>query len=224
MSDTDSFIEEVTEEVRRDRMFAMMKRYGWIAAIVVVGLVGGAAANEIIKSRKVAAAQDLGDEIIAALGSNDSGERASALTKVTSKSAGGAAIVDLLTASAESNSDQLQAAVDRLAAVSSNGEIPEIYRQIATFKSLNLQAETMPAAERRLQYEALSQPGSPLRLLAQEQLALIDIAEGQGDAALDRLQAILLDAETDAALRDRVSQLVVALGGTPEVLPGLQQG
>jgi hypothetical protein len=31
MSDTDSFIDEVTEEVRRDRMFFMLKRYGWIA-------------------------------------------------------------------------------------------------------------------------------------------------------------------------------------------------
>ena len=36
MSDTDSFIDEVTEEVKRDRLFAMMKRYGWIAVVIVL--------------------------------------------------------------------------------------------------------------------------------------------------------------------------------------------
>ena len=31
MSDTDSFIDEVTEEVRRDALFAQFRRYGWHA-------------------------------------------------------------------------------------------------------------------------------------------------------------------------------------------------
>jgi fermentation-respiration switch protein FrsA (DUF1100 family) len=42
VSDTDSFIDEVTEEVRRDRLFGLMKRYGWIAALAVLLIVGGA--------------------------------------------------------------------------------------------------------------------------------------------------------------------------------------
>ena len=46
MSDTDSFIDEVTEEVRRDRMFNLLRRYGWIAVVAVLLLVGGAAWNE----------------------------------------------------------------------------------------------------------------------------------------------------------------------------------
>ena len=40
MSETDSFIEEVTEEVRRDKLFGYLKKYGWIAVVVVVGAVG----------------------------------------------------------------------------------------------------------------------------------------------------------------------------------------
>jgi len=31
MSDTDSFINEVTEEVRRDRLYGMFRRWGWFA-------------------------------------------------------------------------------------------------------------------------------------------------------------------------------------------------
>ena len=42
MSNPDSFIDEVTEEVRRDRLFALFRKYGWIGLVVVLGIVGGA--------------------------------------------------------------------------------------------------------------------------------------------------------------------------------------
>ena len=46
MSDTDSFIEEVSEEVRRDKLFATMRKYGWIAVLIVLLLVGGTVYRE----------------------------------------------------------------------------------------------------------------------------------------------------------------------------------
>ena len=46
MSNSDSFIDEVTEEVRKDRLFQLFRRYGWIAGVVIVLIVGGAAWNE----------------------------------------------------------------------------------------------------------------------------------------------------------------------------------
>ena len=36
MSNPDSFIDEVTEEVRRDRLFAMFRKYGWIGVAIVL--------------------------------------------------------------------------------------------------------------------------------------------------------------------------------------------
>lgn len=216
MSDTDSFIDEVTEEVRRDRLFLMFKRYGWIAAVVIIAIVGGAAYNEYKKGQARAAAETLGDDMLAALAQDDPSARATDLEKITAKTPGGEAILDFLIAAAQVNSDQSEDAVSALNEISRNGELPEIYRQIATFKALLLQSESLPASDRRVQFEALAQPGAPLRLLSQEQLALIDISDGQVDAAMDRLQAILQDAEISADLQQRVSQLIVALGGTPQ--------
>lgn len=224
VSDTDSFIEEVTEEVRRDQMFAYLRRYGWIAALVVVAIVGGAGVNEYRKSKAIDAAQELGDDIIGALASDDAAGRAQALGQVTASTAGGSAILDLLNASALANSDDIAQAVTRLEAVAANGELPLIYRQIATFKALTLQSDTLSAQDRRLQFEALAQPGAPLNLLAQEQLALIDLEDGNPQAAIDRFQAILQNASVDAALRQRASQMIVALGGTPELPTTLEQG
>ena len=36
MSDTDSFIEEVTEEVRRDRLYKFLRKYAWVGILAVV--------------------------------------------------------------------------------------------------------------------------------------------------------------------------------------------
>lgn len=220
MSDTDSFIEEVTEEVRRDRLFALLRKYGWIAVVVIVAIVGGAAYNEYRKASETAAAQALGDAMIDALAVNGAADRATRLAAIEAQSAGGAAITQFMVASARAASDQAEAAVTALEQVATDGELPRIYRDIAAFKALTLQADGLSASDRRIGFEALAQPGAPLRLLAEEQLALIDIAEADPKAAIDRLQAILVDAETDGALRQRASQLIVALGGSPDTAEG----
>lgn len=88
-----------------------------------------------------------------------------------------------------------------------------VYRDIAALRMLMLQSETLPAAERRSGFEALARAGSPLRLLAEEQIALIEVESGETEAAIARFQAILADAEVTAGLRQRVTQVIVALGG-----------
>lgn len=213
MSDTDSFIEEVTEEVRRDRVFAMMRRYGWIAVLAVLVLVGGAAWNEWRKAQDLAAAQALGDGIVAALERDSAADRAEALAAVTSKTAEGDVVVALLRAAELEQAGDGAGAVGILDALAANGEAPLIYRQLAGFKSVLLQADTLAVDQRRLRLEGLIQTGSTLRLLAEEQLALIDISEGAPQAAIERLQRISQDAEATSGLRRRASQLIVALGG-----------
>lgn len=216
MSDTDSFIDEVTEEVRRDRLFLMLKRYGWIGGVAVALIVGGAAFREYSKAQERAAAEDLGDKITAALEIDGSEDQAAALAAVTAEGAGGTAIVKMLEAGALAEAGKAAEAVAQLEAVAVNGELPLIYRHIASFKALALQAGTLSVADRRLQYEALAQPGAPLALLAAEQLALLDIEDGNSEAAIARLREIAADAAVSGDLKDRASQVIVALGGSLE--------
>ena len=127
------------------------------------------------------------------------------------------AILAFMTAAEATEAGDREAAGAQLNAVAVDGELPEIYRQIAAFKALTIQAATLPVAERRQQLEALAQPGSPLRLLAEEQLALIDIEEGNAESAITRYQSILVDAEVTSDLQQRALQVIVSLGGTPNV-------
>lgn len=222
MSETDSFIDEVTEEVRRDRLFLLFRKYGWIAGVIVILIVGGAAWNEYSKAQVRAQAEDLGDRILAALGERAASDRQSKIAEIDASDAGAKSIVTLLLAAEAQQAGDTAAAVAALDALSVDGDVPPIYRQIAAFKSLVLQTE-MDSALRRQQFEAMAAPGMPLSLLAQEQLGLMDIQEGKTQAAIDRFQAIVQDAGVSSDLQQRALQVIVALGGTPELdgLPGL---
>lgn len=218
MSDTDSFIEEVTEEVRRDKLFALLRKYGWIGVLAVLLIVGGAGFKEWQKAKATAAAQATGDGIYLAVEKDDDAARAEALKAFAPASEPAQVVVDFLTAAHQLADGQGEAAAATLDGIAlSDAETLEIYRQIALFKAVTAQGSDMATDERRMRLESLATPGAPLALLAQEQLALVDLEEGKTEAALERLQAVIADAGVTAGLRRRASQLIVALGGVPEV-------
>jgi hypothetical protein len=219
VSNTDSFIDEVASEVRRDRLFALMRRYGWIAVLVVAVIVGGAAWNEWRKAQERASAEALGDSLLAALEADDAAARAAALQAVAAPNPEAQAVVDMLAAS-EMQQDDPAAAAAKLLAVSDDNAVALIYRQAALLKALGIAGNGMEAAERRERLDGLTLADGVIRVLAQEQLAYLDIAEGDTGAALERLQAISADAAATPGLRRRASQVIVALGGTPALPPG----
>lgn len=214
VSQSDSFIQEVTEEVRRERLFGFMRRYGWIAIVVVLALVGGAAWNEWRKARDAAQAEALGNAMIAALEANDSAARVTALQQIEPATHGARVATGFMTASEMIAAGNSADAVSLLNQIAADGQADPIYRQMAGFKALLLQSDSLSAEDRRLGFEGLAQTSGMLRLPAEEQLALIEIETGQTDAAITRLQALQSDAEVTAGLRQRASQLIVALNGT----------
>ncbi|MCT8160236.1 hypothetical protein [Pseudoruegeria sp. SHC-113] len=212
MSNVDNFIDEVTEEVRRDNLLRMMRRYGWIAILLAVMIVVGAATNEFLKAQERARAEALGDAMIAAAqSSEDPAERAAAFAAIEAEG-DAKAVTTLQAAAAHQRAEQAGEAAALLEGVATGGTAGLIYQQLAQFKAL-MSATDLSPEERRAGFEALTTPGAPFRLLAEEQIALIEAETGETDAAIARLTAILEDNDTSAGLRRRASQLIVALGG-----------
>jgi len=68
LSETDSFVEEVTEEMRRDRLFGFFKKWGWLIALALLLIIGGAIFNEWRKGSVQAGREAAGDALLSALG------------------------------------------------------------------------------------------------------------------------------------------------------------
>jgi hypothetical protein len=210
VSNPDSFIEEVAEEVRRDRMSRLMRKYGWIGVLAVVLIVGGAAFNEYRKAQEIAAAQAFGDAVYDALEGSSEQTRLLALQEVNAPEVG-APLLGLITA-AESTGDPAEAA-EILQSVITDPETPPIYQDLARLRLVLLGDAALPATERRALLDMLILGSGPFRLLALEQRALLEVEAGETEAAIATLQEVIRAAGASLAQQQRAAQLVVALGG-----------
>ncbi len=212
MSNSESFIDEVTEEVRRDRLFRMYRKYGWIGLVVILGVVGGTAYVEWQSSRDRSRAEAFGDALLDALDTGSPEDRRAALAAVPADGRQGQ-VLDLISASdpAEDKAATL-AALDRL--IADPAATPE-WRDLAVLRRATVAGADQPVAERRTALEAVAVAGRPYRALAAEQLAYLLIEEGKTDDAIAALNAVIQASDASAALRARAGQVVTALGGTP---------
>lgn len=216
MSDTDSFLQEVSEELRRDRLYRNIRKYGWIAILLVIMIVGGATYREYMKSKTAQAAQLFGTSIIDALNEKDIDDRIAKLQTINAPGDNAKVVIAMLLSAELNGSETPAMEKSSLSSLTQGSSIDSHYRELLNFKILLGSAETMDLEERMIAFKALSKPGNPFRLLAEEQIALIELEQGNTDNAVEKISQILLDAELTAGLRNRATQLMIALGKDPE--------
>lgn len=209
MSESESFIEEVSDEVRRDRLFKAFKKYGWVLGLVVALIVGGTAYNEWNKATQETAARLSGDLMIAADAAGDAG----ALDTLTTNNAPLSVLALFAQANLLLDAGDTNGALDALRAVTADLEAPVVYADLAWLKIVMLDGANMPESERNSAYDRLTAEGAPYRLLALEQLAMQYVRNGDVESAKAELAAILVDPGLTPGLRSRAQQLMVALGG-----------
>lgn len=208
MSNNESFIDEVNEEVRRDQLFTYIRKYGWIAALTVVGLVGATAWTEYQSAQTRAAEQAAGDAIFDALEQNEWADRQAAFAQLP------ASVMSLLmTGAAAQEAGDTAAAVDAFTALANLDGARQIYRDLGAFKALLANSANLSPEERIAGFDALAAPGETFALLAKEQVAVAQLEAGDAETALATLREISGDATVTQGLRNRVEALIVALGG-----------
>ena len=212
MSNPESFIDEVTEEVRRDKLFGYFRRYGWIGIVAVLLIVGGAAYREYQIAAKLAESKAFGDAVLDALDQDDAAARSTALAAVQAPGQR-QALLNLLQ-STDPETDKA-ATLAALTAVADDATLPASYRDLAVLRRVIVAGTDLPAADRRALLDPIAAPGRPYRPLALEQLALLSVETGDTAAAITALEALRQDQEATPGLRRRVEQVIVALGGKP---------
>ncbi|WP_410216984.1 tetratricopeptide repeat protein [Paracoccus sp. (in: a-proteobacteria)] len=209
----DSFIDEVTEELRRDRLYGAFRRYGWIGILVILLIVGGAAWREYSRAQDRAAAEAWGDAVLAAEAANDP----AALDAVDARgSAGRKALSALLAAGAHDAAGNDAAAAEALRAVAADTSETPVLRELAELKLVMLQGQQMDASERDAILTRLSRAGAPFELLALEQKAVALVEAGRSEDAVTLIRQIQQKDGQSEALRRRLSEMMIALGVEPE--------
>ncbi len=210
MSNPESFIDEVTEEVRRDRLFAIFKKYGWIGGALIALTVGGAIYTEWSKVEATTRAQGFGDAVMTALEAKTPAERITALAAVPA-TGDQVAVLDLLL-----SSDPTQDRAGAMAALqklTADQATPQPYHDLAVLRLAILQGKDVPIADRRAALDAIAAPGRPFRPMALEQMAYLLVEEGKTAEAITAFTALISDQEAPEGLRSRAAQMIVALGG-----------
>ena len=215
----DSFIDEVTDELRRDKLFGFFRRYGWIAILIILGIVGGAIWREWSFSRERQEAQAWGDAILAAQTSGDP----AALTKVDPDGSNGRkALGTLLAAGQWVESGGTDAAVEALRTLAGDSESDGVLKELAQLKLVMLTGASMDAAEKDEILTYLSRAGAPFELLALEQKAVALLEAGREEDAVTLIRQIQKKEGQSADLRQRLSDMMIVLTGEPEpaTVPG----
>ena len=214
----DSFIDEVTDDLRRDRLFAAFRRFGWIAIALILAMVGWSVWREYSANQAEAKARAWGDAVLAA---QDSPERATAFAAVDANgSSGRRLLAEMLAAGAEAEAGLTQQASERLLAAAEAGSDDMLLHDLALLKAVMVAGPGMDAAKRDGILSQLSKPGAPFELLALEQKAVALIGAGRTEDATMLIRQVQQKDGLSEPLRRRLGEVMITLGADPDEAQG----
>ncbi len=209
MSETDSFIEEVSEEVRRDRLFAFFRKYAWAFGALVVLIVGGAAVNEYLKARHLAEAEATGEAFREAAAKSDT----EAFARLAAADAPYAVLAKMDEAALLVQDGKTDEAAAVLNALAADADAGPVYQDMALLKLVMINGQNMEKGELLDILDKLAAPNAPFRLLAMEQRAIANLRLDDMEAVRSDIAQILVDPNATDGLRRRMQQLSISLEG-----------
>lgn len=215
----DTFVREVDEDLRRDRLNSLWSRYGRMAIIAIsLGLIGFGAylywrelQREAIKTSAERYSAALG-----ALGAGETDEALPLLEGLTKDgSAGYKALAALTLAGANVDAGEIDKATAQLDALAKDNKAPQVFRDLAAFRAIALRFDTLPPAEAEAALKPLAQEGQPFFAAAAELLAISYIEQGKGAQARPLLEAVAGLETAPPGIRGRVGNLLQLIPADP---------
>jgi hypothetical protein len=207
---------EIDEELRRDRLEQIWKRYGsWIIGAAVI-LVAATAAITFWRDYQHKQREAAGVEYASALALAHAGKTAEAIEALgklgTGASDGHGLLARFEIAALKAQSGDKPGAIAAYQAIAEDGAVGQAYRELATvLAALDGVGEGEPAAIiAKLQPIAAGE--GPWRASALEVTALAQLKGGDKAAALETYKRLADDLAAPAALRGRAAEMVQALG------------
>jgi len=214
--------DEVEDELREERMQALLKKYAGLLFAAALLVIGGAAGWKgwiwYQERRDLAAASSYlsASEISDATGVA-SPARAAAVAAFQAVAAGAPngyrILARLREASLRADSGDLQGASAVWDTVAADGSADPLLRDLANLTWCIYHADKGDPALLEGRLKPLTTPGNAWRSLALEQLALLDLRQGHAEAAKTELKKLASDATAPAGVRNRAAILLNRAGG-----------
>ena len=216
MANPESFLEEVAEEVRRDRLFKFFKKNGWIIAFVVLATLCASIAYEWRKNSEISRAKSNGDLLALALEKSQKGNLEELLVLLSDNSpylrpsSDLMAVTKLYYAELLYNIDNDSSeSMSVLKEIFSNESISTTLRQLAKIKYLLLFSGDNKVKQDLI--DELSSPDNHYRFLAQEHKVQTYLARGMFDEANRQIDILLNDLEVSEQQKRRLMDLKLAI-------------
>jgi hypothetical protein len=206
--------QEVDEEVRRENMQRLWKRYGRYAtaviAVVLLGVFGVIGWQKYSEHRESQRSQAFADAI-ALMGDPDPAKAKAAFQELAQGGDGIAVMARFREAAQQVEAKDEAGAVATYDAIAADGSVAQPFRDAANLVAAMHLVDSAELAEIKRRLDPLTAPASPWRYSAQELIGLS--AQRAGDFAQARTIFTLLadDLSTPSALRGRAAEMLAAL-------------
>lgn len=216
MANTDSFLDEVTEEVRQDRMFRLWKRYGPYVLGAVFLAVAGAAFWQWRASQQEVAAQNAGGALSGASQVDDAAQRADAFVDVIARVGDEPALLAQFgEAAAAGEAGDMERAQAIYAQISADLDLPKRWTALADLKAAALLLDAGDTEAALTAAQPLAAEGEPYRLLAIELQAIAYALSGDAAQAQAAFETILSDPSATPTLQGRAAEFLRSMGVEP---------
>ncbi|MEM6486820.1 MAG: hypothetical protein AAF677_00895 [Pseudomonadota bacterium] len=211
-SDSDSFIREVSEQVRQDQMIAYARKYGPLALGAIALLIAGVALAQWLEARATEAARDRGAAFVEAEGA----EPEAVAGLVAALDGPAATLGQMRRAQALADAGRTDEAAAVYLAVTQDGLAPRRYAGLAALEAARLQALAgdVEAAELTLGDAILG--GGAYVPMAYELRAVLRLNAGDTEGARSDLDAALLEPVVHGETRSRIALLRELLPPPPD--------
>lgn len=214
--ENETFYREVDEELRKEQLGSLWKRYGVLAIIALVLLLAAIGGYIWWQNRQQAEAGERGQALIAAFDDVQARRLKDVpkqLDSIAAEGSPGYRAAALLTkADVALQENNLKAAAQNFKTVADDAEMAEPYRQLALVRQTAVEFDTLPPAEVIRRLQPLAQAGSPWFGSAGEMVALAHLKQKQPARAAPIFAALAKDQTLPASIRSRAVQMASALG------------
>ena len=202
--------QEVDEEVRRERLEQLWKRYGnyiIAAAILLLACIGAWRGYVYWEERKAAEAGAAYEAASALADAGKHSEAEAAFAKLAGEGTAGYRSLARFREAAQLGLTDPKAAVGAYDALAKDASLGRSMQDLATVRAALLLIDTAPYQELRTRLEPLTATDRPFRHSARELLAFGAWRSGDSAAARQWIAAVIGDPTTPGSIRTRVDVL-----------------